>query len=130
MRGYPYTSWIALISIIIVLASMPFIPGQGVGLVAGIVMVVIYSLIYYVMRISVRSKAENLTKKGDPMIKKQPALLTEFSQELNGKIDEKEKSSQTIYPNESNVVLSGGKTKKDNDEMFEEEEREREGYDG
>ena len=32
MRGYPYTSWTALISMIIVLMRMPFIPGQGVGL--------------------------------------------------------------------------------------------------
>lgn len=45
-------------------------------------------------------------------------------------VAEKVKSSQTIYPNETHVVLSSGQIKKDNDEMFEEEEREREGYDG
>ena len=50
MPGFPYTSWIALISMIIVLLCMPFIPGQGVGLIAGIVMVVFYSGVYVAMK--------------------------------------------------------------------------------
>ena len=38
--GFPYTSWIALISMIIVLLCMPFYSrNRGVGLNAGIVMV-------------------------------------------------------------------------------------------
>ncbi|MBV7504503.1 amino acid permease [Bacillus sp. sid0103] len=117
MRGYPYTSWIALISMIIVLVCMPFIPGQGVGLVAGIVMVVLYASIYYVMRLYTRSKAVNSLRKGNLIMTKQPNLLTEFAEEMNLK----EKSSQ--YPRESQL-------KKDNDDMFEKEEREREHYDG
>lgn len=49
MPGYPYTSWIALIGTIIVIISMPFISGQGSGLVAGIIMTVLYAAIYFVM---------------------------------------------------------------------------------
>ncbi|WP_144549710.1 amino acid permease [Bacillus sp. X1(2014)] len=117
MRGYPYTSWVALISMIIVLACMPFIPGQGVGLVAGIVMVVVYALIYYLMRLYKRSNVKTTSKEGTPILKKHPTLLTEFAEEWNG---------TTI----SQVKLNSSQTKKDNDEMFEEEEREREHYDG
>lgn len=54
MPGYPYTSWIALVVTIIVIISMPFIAGQGSGLIAGIVMTVLYSAIYFIMRITGR----------------------------------------------------------------------------
>lgn len=50
MPGYPYTSWFALISLIAVIFSMPFIKGQGSGLIAGLVMVAAYSLIYLIKR--------------------------------------------------------------------------------
>ncbi|WP_037372301.1 amino acid permease, partial [Anaerovorax odorimutans] len=50
MFGYPYTSWIALISIVIIIFSMPFIPGQVSGLIAGIAMVILYFLIYIIMK--------------------------------------------------------------------------------
>ncbi|MGF6950514.1 L-asparagine transporter-like permease [Neobacillus sp. B4I6] len=129
MRGYPYTSWIALISMIMVLMCMPFIPGQGVGLVAGIVMVVIYSLIYYVMRFSTRSRVQNTIRKGKPIMKKQPSFVTEFSEELNGNTNEQEILSQKNDSHKSQDLLKGNPIK-DNDEMFEEEEREREHYDG
>ncbi|MEH7483361.1 hypothetical protein V7157_20315 [Neobacillus drentensis] len=129
MRGYPYTSWIALISMIIVLMCMPFIPGQGVGLVAGIVMVVLYSLTYYVMRFSTRSKVQNTTRKGKPIMKNQPSFLTEFSEELNGNTNEQGILSQKNDSHKSQDLLKSNPIK-DNDEMFEEEEREREHYDG
>ncbi len=50
MPGYPYTSWFALISLIAVIFSMPFIKGQGSGMIAGLVMVTAYSLIFQVKR--------------------------------------------------------------------------------
>ena len=50
MPGFPYTSWIALISMIIIILSMPFISGQGIGLIAGFAMIIISSLIYAGMR--------------------------------------------------------------------------------
>lgn len=54
MPGYPYTSWIALIGIVFVIISMPFISGQGSGLIAGIVMTVLYAGIYFIMWITGR----------------------------------------------------------------------------
>lgn len=89
MRGYPYTSWIAFISMIGVLLCMPFIPGQGVGLAAGISMVLIYSLIYFAMRFRRGSQAKTPTKKG--LYKTPPSLLTEFAEELNENMTEKKK---------------------------------------
>lgn len=89
MRGYPYTSWIALISMIVVLLCMPFIPGQGVGLVAGISMVLIYSLIYFAMRFRRGTRVKTPTKNG--VYKTPPSLLTEFAEELNGNMTEKKK---------------------------------------
>lgn len=50
MPGYPYTSWFALISLIAVIFSMPFISGQGAGLIAGLVMVAAFTAIYRVKR--------------------------------------------------------------------------------
>ncbi|PZN11933.1 MAG: amino acid permease [Bacillota bacterium] len=34
--GYPYTSWLALAALVAITASMPLVPGQGSGLVAGL----------------------------------------------------------------------------------------------
>lgn len=50
MPGFPYTSWIALISIIVIILSMPFISGQTSGLIAGIGMTVLYAVIYVIMK--------------------------------------------------------------------------------
>ncbi|MHC1723824.1 MAG: amino acid permease [Aminipila sp.] len=46
MRGFPFTSWITLISMIIIIFSMPFIPDQVSGLIAGITMIILYSVVY------------------------------------------------------------------------------------
>ena len=48
--GYPYTSWVAIAAILIIIVSMPFIKGQGLGLLAGLALVVIYSLVYLVFK--------------------------------------------------------------------------------
>jgi AAT family amino acid transporter len=46
LPGYPITSWLAFISILLVISSMPLVPGQGVGLLAGVILVVLFSGIY------------------------------------------------------------------------------------
>jgi L-asparagine transporter-like permease len=89
MRGYPYTSWVALISMIVVLMCMPFIPGQGIGLAAGVSMVLLYSLIYFALRNRKGARTKTPTKNG--LYKTQPSLLTEFSEEMNGNMAEKKK---------------------------------------
>lgn len=47
LPGYPYTSWFALIFLIVIIGSMPLVPGQGKGLLAGIGLLIVYWLIYF-----------------------------------------------------------------------------------
>lgn len=63
MPGYPYTSWITLISLIAVLFSMPFISGQSEGLVTGIVIVILCYLIYLAFGFPIRL-VRNFSLKG------------------------------------------------------------------
>ncbi|WP_326513520.1 amino acid permease [Clostridium intestinale] len=81
MPGYPYTSWIGLISMIIIILSMPFISGQGSGLIAGLFMVGVYSGAYMVLRYSrARGSVHKLIK-----TKYKTNLSTEFSDEISEK---------------------------------------------
>ncbi|WP_042454902.1 amino acid permease [Neobacillus dielmonensis] len=91
MPGFPYTSWIALVSMIIVLICMPLIPGQGTGLIAGIVMVLVYSMIYFAMRYRIKTKTKTNFSANQGLKKEnyQPGFLTEFSNELTDEDKEK-----------------------------------------
>lgn len=81
-KSYPYGSWITLVSLVIIIASMPFISGQTSGLIAGIIIVIMYLFIYLSTEVYRRTrKAVNMNEKLD--VKKQIlGLLTEFSEEL------------------------------------------------
>jgi L-asparagine transporter-like permease len=46
MPGYPLTSWFVLVSLIVAIISMPFVKGQGAGLVAGLSFVVFFEVAY------------------------------------------------------------------------------------
>ena len=48
--GFPYTSLIVLISLIIIILSMPFVPGQGSGLIAGFIMLLFYIVCYFCVK--------------------------------------------------------------------------------
>ena len=85
MPGFPYTSWVALISLIIILLSMPLIKGQTTGLIAGIVLVVFFGLIYLAMK--TRFRARSKREEGYTVKRYQPDLLTEFSEEIDEKVD-------------------------------------------
>ena len=50
MVGFPYTSWIAIAGLLITIATMPFIPGQGSGLYVGLLLTGLYLLLYFVFR--------------------------------------------------------------------------------
>lgn len=82
MPWYPYSSWIALISMIIIIFSMPLIPGQASGLIAGLIMVVLYTAIYGSIRLAGRSQKNIITHRIDNNMHKS-RLLTEFSKELS-----------------------------------------------
>lgn len=46
MRGFPYTSWLAIAGLLVIIVSMPLIPGQGGGLVAGLSFMALFTAIY------------------------------------------------------------------------------------
>jgi len=50
MWGYPYSSLCVFIALIITIVSMPFVPGQESGLIAGIIMVIFYTISYIMMK--------------------------------------------------------------------------------
>ena len=83
MPGYPYTSWFALVCLIAVILSMPLIKGQGSGLVAGIIMIALYFIIYALMQArSLYKKSKNNHVPFD--LKTYTSQLSaEFSEEFN-----------------------------------------------
>ncbi|GIM30004.1 GABA permease [Clostridium polyendosporum] len=94
MPGYPYTSWIALTSIIIVILSMPFISGQASGLIAGFIVVALYSLIYIAIRFINSSQKDNISNRRLNNKRYQASLLTEFSKELTKEVKGKDKNKR------------------------------------
>lgn len=90
MPGYPYTSWIVLICMVIIILSMPFIPGQSSGLIAGLIMVAFYSIAYMAIRLTNVSRKDKAA--GNKKFRK--ALLTEFSEELTEEAEESDKNSR------------------------------------
>lgn len=94
MPGYPYTSWIALISMIIIILSMPFIPGQGSGLIAGFVLIALYSFIYIGIKFVNSPERNNAINRSVSNRRYKKRLLTEFSKELTGENEKKDKDSR------------------------------------
>ncbi|OPJ62987.1 amino acid permease [Clostridium chromiireducens] len=91
MRGYPYTSWIGLISMIVVIFSMPLISDQAPGLIVGLIMVALFSLIYLGMRFF-RSSENNKNRYTNVNTKLYKSRLsTEFSEELTSESTKQEK---------------------------------------
>ncbi|WP_019910146.1 amino acid permease [Paenibacillus sp. HW567] len=87
LRGYPYTSWLAIASLVAILASMPLIPGQGGGLAAGVMFVVLFSGIYAV---GWRRRAREPGRVRKPLLQ-MPSVKAqmEASEELEGKKERK-----------------------------------------
>ncbi len=80
MPGFPYTSWIGLIGMIIVIFSMPLIPDQAPGLIVGLIMIAVFALIYVGMKVF-----NSVEKNSRIIVNNKPykyKLLTEFSNEL------------------------------------------------
>lgn len=90
MPGYPYTSWIALISIVVVIFSMPFISGQSSGLIAGFILLALYTVFYAVMKLMKGSKEKNISYGALDNMRHKTRLSTEFSKELFDEIKEKD----------------------------------------
>lgn len=91
MPGFPYTSWIGFISMIVIIFSMPLIPDQAPGLIVGLVMVVVFSLVYAGMK-AFNSSEKNKGRYIQVNRKIQKSrFAAEFSEELTN--DTKEKNS-------------------------------------
>ena len=67
LPGYPYTSWLALASCILIIASMPLIPGQGAGLAAGMGLVLLFSGIYIGQKFYHKRAASTLGVAGEQL---------------------------------------------------------------
>ncbi|MDT3426709.1 L-asparagine transporter-like permease [Paenibacillus forsythiae] len=59
MKGFPYTSWLTIGSLIAIIASMPLIPGQGGGLAAGSMFVLLFAGLYALGRFRRRSPKQS-----------------------------------------------------------------------
>ncbi|KGK84155.1 amino acid permease [Clostridium sp. HMP27] len=94
MPGYPYTSWIALISMIIIILSMPFIPGQGSGLIAGFILIALYSFIYMGIKFVNSPERNNVINRSVSNRRYKKRLLTEFSKELTEENEKKDKDDR------------------------------------
>lgn len=46
LPGYPFSSWISMVSLIVIILSMPLVHGQGYGLLAGVILTLLYAVIY------------------------------------------------------------------------------------
>lgn len=50
LPGYPVSSWFVLISLVAIIICMPLVPGQGAGLVAGLSLLSLYTVIYWLIK--------------------------------------------------------------------------------
>ncbi len=92
LPGYPYTSWFALISLVVVIFSMPLVRGQGAGLAAGLLLLITYSLCYFFMKTRKQRHEQVEKDKGkSPFRLKgfQPNYGVETSEELGPYHDKK-----------------------------------------
>ncbi|MBW4083015.1 amino acid permease [Paenibacillus sp. S150] len=83
LRGYPYTSWIAIGGLTAIIFSMPLIPGQGGGLAAGAMFVVLFSGIYAAGTLRKGREAGGLRKR--PLQVPAARAQIEAAEELEGK---------------------------------------------
>lgn len=87
LPGYPFSSWAAIISLAAIIISMPLVPGQGYGLVTGIILTLFYAAIYLVKKYLVdkRNDSEVKSREGSSVRSMRtltPQINTEASEEL------------------------------------------------
>ncbi len=87
LGGFPYSSLLVLIILVIAVVSMPFIKGQGTGLIAGIIMIVFYSICYGGMKLYRSFHLKANTEKDSYVTNYRRGLSAEFSEELAGIIE-------------------------------------------
>ena len=88
LRGFPYSSLFVLLFLIASIVSMPFIPGQGAGLLAGIAVVVFYTICYLISRQAGVARHRDIDY-GD-IHNQRASFSTEASKELSDRDDKDE----------------------------------------
>ncbi|WP_445488702.1 amino acid permease [Niallia sp. 03133] len=84
--GYPYSSYIVLISLLAIIGSMPLIKGQGAGLVAGIILITMYAAIYLIVRkVKSSSKYQVGTQQQEQLTNFHAKMQMEMAEELHHK---------------------------------------------
>lgn len=78
LAGYPYTSWLAIISLVAIIISMPLVPGQAGGLIAGLTLVVFYAAVYFV-----KTHFFHTDKRVSPLLKTQFEISSELQPECS-----------------------------------------------
>ncbi|MDS1029289.1 amino acid permease [Bacillota bacterium LX-D] len=100
LPGYPFSSWIAIISLIGVILSMPLVPGQGYGLLAGVILTLLYAALYLTKKYFAkkRNKSNEINKAGNFIWTAKtltPQTHTEISEEfIPKKLDKEEKKEK------------------------------------
>lgn len=89
MPWYPYSSWVVMISMILIILSMPFIPGQTSGLIAGISMVILFTGCYFIQKYF----SLNYIRAGKKM--NNPQFSAEYANELTNKTKEEDKTDKS-----------------------------------
>lgn len=86
IRGFPYSSLFVLLFLVASIISMPFIPEQGSGLIAGAIIVAFYSLCYFAMWLF--NYARGHDRDYEKMYKQKTSFSTEISKELSQSDDD------------------------------------------
>ncbi|WP_270567594.1 amino acid permease [Clostridium beijerinckii] len=94
MPGFPYTSWIGLISMIVVIFSMPLISDQAPGLIVGLIMIALFSSIYMIMKYfrNTEKNKNGYVRVSNKMNRSK--LMTEFSEEVANDNEPKRNNNQ------------------------------------
>lgn len=77
LYGFPYTSILGLAALVAIIASMPLVPGQGSGLLAGLLLVVLFTLTYVVYKAYILMRSGKRIALGNLLGVPAPARLPE-----------------------------------------------------
>jgi len=91
LMGFPYSSLFTLLSLIVVIISMPFVPGQTSGLIAGIVMIAFYACSYMVMKRVHISREKKITHQN--LYQKREQVKSKFSAEFSEELTDIDKKN-------------------------------------
>lgn len=92
--GFPYSSLFVLISLVIAILSMPFVPGQTSGLIAGVIMVALYTVCYIFVKLHHGSRERTAARR----VLHSGEYRAEFSAELTKEPSEEKKETEKYPP--------------------------------